>query len=489
MQSPCSGKRGSRSGSVGWPAAGQTPALRAVCMLGVLMLLVGCGQTTAQPTVMPEAAATETALTLQATSVAAPLDAVATPLAAPERAATSVNVQESPPVYPECAFNGVPEPEPEAPPLESYTFGEPQVIRTAKFMGISEWLPDNRTLLISRSKDQADARGEIIETVDTQTGAVQEYAHAETGRIKPRWLADQRAVVFEDYVDQQTRRVVRLADGSGAPPREVVTDIARGPVMVTPDGRHALFVPDQNDGTVRLREIAGAAPPPAANLQAVEGAPGEWRLPEAVSALLQSWTDDTQPIGAALQPGGQYLAIYGVFGVYLANMEQGTLCTITLGPGDLTPNQWVMAARWSPDGRRLALQSTISRELPVSSIGLTVIDVVNGAWRVIDVEGCCVFEVTWAPNEQHLIALVSLGLTDQGFGRYGFYLIDSISGQTRQILSTAEVEYPYYGGGVMGAIAWSSDGGQLAFVRRNWLSNQPSDVEGQLCISTISINP
>ena len=140
-----------------------------------------------------------------------------------------------------------------------------------------------------------------------------------------------------------------------------------------------------------------------------------------------------------------------------------------------------MKARWSSDGRYLAIIRTHDH-FPISSSDLAVLDTVTGNIYTVGVTSRevngkhFVDDIVWAPDNRHLLAIGKIlpytAQSDDAQSR--LYLVDFISGQSDDILPT----YTFYATPLKGNLAWSPDSSKV-------LVRCPTAADEQICFITV----
>ncbi len=175
----------------------------------------------------------------------------------------------------------------------------------------------------------------------------------------------------------------------------------------------------------------------------------------------------------AWSPQGQYVASGGADNV--VQIWDATVGALVLKHP--SPGQWVTTLAWSPDGRQLAIGSSIKA-------GLEVWDVSNGQSRLTITPEHDVFGVAWSPDGQQLVTpLEPLTIFDVATGQPKLTYPAPLGGQSvtwspdgQTIASTSGdrtiqiwdartahtlLTYTAHQDGIL-AIAWSPDGRYLA---------------------------
>jgi WD40 repeat protein len=365
---------------------------------------------------------------------------------------------------------------PKPPPgLEDYDFSEPQVVLThTSAIGIAGWLPDSERLLITR-RIPGEAR-EYIETFNVRTGELKRYAERKSLDSKPVWLEAQEAVAFVD-AKRGEGKSLRISKGEGQPIMTVATGMASRFISADPQGKSVIFQLEGEEGRPAVFDVESS--------QARELG---FELPllsiEEMAALGQMGMPE--PYRAAWHPDGSRVAFYNDTGFYLADLSTGQVQKVNLGriiEGEVeTWPRWALHAQWSPDGRYLAMLTTVG-DLPLRFSDLTIFDTITGELRSMHPEQYVepgryyVTNIAWAPNSRHLAILAVVRKDDAGFDHDGLFIVDSVARKIKRFLP----DYEFGGGGWGWEMAWSSDGRQLVI-------NCPTRSEGRLCMISVSVH-
>jgi Tol biopolymer transport system component len=145
---------------------------------------------------------------------------------------------------------------------------------------------------------------------------------------------------------------------------------------------------------------------------------------------------------------------------FLVDTDTGNICELNLGG-------WAVVARWSPNGRYLAIERSQAPDRPIGSTVLTVLDTLTGNLATTEVvpeelPGIrAVQDLTWAPDNRHLLVLGSaLSLPQCAPNCHNdkrLYLVDWLSGQIDSILP--EYQFTATMDGIN--LAWSPDGSKV----------------------------
>jgi len=376
---------------------------------------------------------------------------------------------------------------------EEYVFSEPQVVLTAdSSIDIVEWLPDNERALITQIFQ--DNSQQNIELFNPQTGEIQIYATRHRTEQHPKWMSASNAVLYSDTTVIKSAK----ANGMNLPPYEFQRQlwISRG------DPKNAQLIEDDRLIANGISEFSIVVKP--GKNQVVYRSYEDKKLSKRTATLtgLQSVIFDPSQwehrkdfpqsgyYNMAWRPNASQILLYNVGDVggytFLFDADTGQICEIDLG-SEGSENGWADIARWSPDGKYLAVIRTWGRR-PVETSDLVVLNTMSGKldeMKIIppDIEGAhFVNDVAWAPDSQHLVAIAQSLIRNQTTYAYdkisNLYLVDFLSGQAHQIPSSNEK----LGSGLGKTnLIWSDDGSQL-------LVKCPANQIDRLCLLSVQKN-
>ena len=383
----------------------------------------------------------------------------------------------APTPVPRCTFAARPAPEVSGPSLDAYAFSEPRVVLThTSAIGITGWLPDGQRLLITR--DIPDTNHQTIEAFDIRTGELHVYAERNGSNGKPIWLLALNGVAYSTLVDQHHE----LWTGRGGPQQaeRVATDVSGLSLAAEPDGKHLLYFsrptadrPQQLDVETRaVREMS------------LDLAQLRYRkYPEPVQSML-----GLSVFKIAWRPDGSQVVFYTIPWTFLFDVTTNQVCEIDLGKTRVEHMPiWALEAKWSPNGRHLALITTGTFPGQASGTGasilyteLTILDMETGSLRTLqpapDINGGqhYVTDIAWAPDSQ-IIAIRAAVEEEEGVLYEGLYLVEVLTGQNKHMLP----QTMFTGGDAGWSLTWSPDGDRLAV-------NCPTRNEGRLCLIAVT---
>lgn len=363
---------------------------------------------------------------------------------------------------PMCIFDQLVAPPTSESMLEEYIFPDPQVVLTHTVaIEVVEWLPDNQRLLIKRQISEQTSR-EYIEVFDTATSQIQRYGETRYSGAEPLWLPAEQAVAYIDFAEDDART---LYINRGTPASESVADqVASRHLARLAEGQQVIYFDTVVQEHPQVLEVLPARKAEfSANLY----------LPVSEAT--------TSDYGAQYQieprPGGTQVAFYNNDAFYLADAASGQICEVDLGTHS-GHKQWALSSHWSPNGRYLATFVVIGEPI-VPFIHLTVVDMLTGAQRLIDVNNDQLYALAWAPNGRDFLLV---GQTPEVEHRHKLYLVDAVTGDSRLVLE----DYPFMFTAFHG-VAWSSTGQTLALSCPIVDSTNSKVIQRQLCIITVEI--
>jgi hypothetical protein len=365
---------------------------------------------------------------------------------------------------PACQFPGGPPAPSNETSLDDYVFSEPQVVLThTSSIDIAGWLPDNQRLLITRHIPGLPR--ETIETFNVQTGETILYGERhDFDSFNPIWLAGEQAILYIDRTaDGQV--LLQKIQAPNQPPIDLAAGLNYSNVAVSPDEQHLIFFDEGQKEQADFLSLSAEQP----YFQTIT-------LPPPLGA--EAGRVDLTDFASTWSPDGTRIAFYRNPELFLVEPATGQACEV-LFEG---PRQWVFYARWSPDGRFLAMITTPSFNRPLLSTDLAVLDIVTGDIRTFQVTPeiepgrHSITDIAWEPNSRYLAILGVIGY-EGGFTKQGLFLVDSFQEEGRWISSENDI-----GGGVWGnQLFWSNDGSSIAI-------NCPTQTEGRLCITSVTLN-
>lgn len=339
---------------------------------------------------------------------------------------------------------------------ENYTFSEPTIVSEPapndSEVQIVGWLPDDQRVLVVQN-----AKGSLQQTIgliNAETGERLVYATREQTEQPPAWDENLGAVVYPvrhlakrvNNVPQYNRQAwISYGDPQFA--KMIADNLVASYVAVKPDSEQIAYFSDKQinrwDGLLKKNS------PVAFDLD-------QWNYRNLKSGIAPLMYE------LAWRPGTSQVFLYSFADVkpgytFLLDTDTGKICQLDFGG-------WAVTARWSPDGRYLAIERSQAPGRPVGPTVLTVLDTATGdlytsevvPQEMVGMRG--VQDLAWAPDNRHLLVIGTVRSLPQCAPNCQrdtrLYLVDVISSQVEPILS--EHQFVAYLDG--NNLAWSPDG-------------------------------
>lgn len=333
------------------------------------------------------------------------------------------------PVVAECIFGppegGMPPDEPII-PLDAYSFSEPQVVLTNTApMGIQQWLPDSKTLLIIKHTDT----GTTLDSVNIHTQEIIRLAGPNPSIMLPKWLTQEQIMIWMELNSSKQGSVPGYQSISLNPPstKRLSADGRSGGSIThdsSPDGREFIFMslPGDTQPLIWNQE--------SKTLRALPIDLVNWRYnkPGILYPLL--------PFNVYWHPAGDKVLFSDGTWVFLYDLKTDSGCELDMRSitGD---NDSILRASWSPNGRYLLAQLT--QDPPYTSIHgpyalVMILDTYTGNSIQYDL-GTVVYSFSWPPDNQTVIIEEESDRKIDIFPLSIFYLFDIHSGEHTPILT------------------------------------------------------
>ncbi|GAB4578133.1 MAG: hypothetical protein Fur0022_08660 [Anaerolineales bacterium] len=323
---------------------------------------------------------------------------------------------------------------------------------------IAGWLSDNQTLLITRRNPLQPS--EAIETFNVQTGNIVLYGERrDFDGFKPIWLESEQAIL---YLDSEVNGsiVLRKIFIPNQLPFDLITNLNYSDISVSPNEQQLVFFTEIEKEQADFSNLS------------INQSLGQITLPppKELSRVSQ------REFRSVWSPDGNRIAFYRNPNFYLVDIPTNQVCEVTF-QGFAS---WAIDAKWSPNGRFIAMITTSSSNTPLQASMLSILDTITGEFSTYNVfpgnnpGQYFVEDITWEPNSRFLAVIAAYH--NQTIER-GLFLVDSFLGDIRQILPGNN-----FGGGIWtNQLDWSDDGSRIAI-------NCPVSTEGRICLTTVSIN-
>jgi hypothetical protein len=358
--------------------------------------------------------------------------------------------------------------------LDALAFGDPQVILTDTApIDIAGWMPDGRNLLLVRQVPGQQAQA--IESFDIRSGRTVRYAEAVTdaGQVFP--LAQGQGVGFMDQAG--------MVEGQASP--GVDLKVSHGPGQVQPVVRdvpfRAMAVDPASASLVRYAQAPGGPPvlPPQARqdfrVLTVPIDPYLWKYPTYFPNRVETgYAGDVFQV--AVRPDGSMVAFYADPYLFLYDTRTERACEIDLGVAENGQPRFTWDARWSPDGRYLAMLTSArfpGELLPFAD--LTILDSLTGRTRTVNPSPMRLVDAfAWSSNSRLLILLGRLDqerLVDQ------LHLVDVMQGNTTIVLPQHSFAL-----GISNSVSWTPANSNIALPCHQWPQDSPFITEQRVCL-------
>lgn len=369
---------------------------------------------------------------------------------------------------PVCKFEGVVTEKPDPPSqLDQFVFSEPKVIFSREApIEIIEWLSDNQRLLVHVRNQTKQS----IEVLDTTTGQTEVYADNLQSASLIHWVATENAVVYTDHKTQEFSGVdqysVWLSRGEGQPPQLLLED-----ANLLPTDAAARQLPP---------EIAKVL-----NVYDFPFDPEQWRYNKYPqdTYYLQSWSEIK--FASSVSPDGSKAVFYGVPWLYLVDLKTNQPCEVDLGQtynSEQGPLR-VFNAQWSPDGKLLALQTTVGyRGESMRPNKLVILNTLTGELYRPEIKLGYILDIRWFPDSRYLVVMGQSTEIEQPQLNQPIGIVDSLTQQSRLILPN----HAFAQGSQAGfQLALSPNGKDLTVNCPIVSDKYPLGLKGQVCLISI----
>jgi Tol biopolymer transport system component len=364
---------------------------------------------------------------------------------------------------------------------EEYTFSEPQVVLTApqgNIYNLAEWLPDNQQVLMTEDLRNVDigndkAIQQSISLYNPETGEAKIIAFRDLTYAPPSWLPDLGAAVFpaitytsidrKNGTSEFTRQVL-ISYGDPDNVQILADNLSETSLTIKPDGSEMMYFLDKE--LAKLDKSLKKFATPSFDFSQWDYGKGR---------------RDKNPVSynMAWQPGTSLVFLYSFAGgtanggyTFMLDTNTGQVCELDMGG-------WANQARWSSDGRYLAINRSTVYIGFYNSTDLVVLDTITGNLYTAgivskDVDGKhYVSDFTWAPDNRHLLVLEDVPSTYDPYRietiHHELYLVDFISGQSLQLFPEYKA-FAASGSAPWNDFAWSPDGSKLLIrCSANWV--------------------
>jgi hypothetical protein len=374
---------------------------------------------------------------------------------------------------PLCKFEDKASPQPEQPSaLDKFVFSEPKVIFSQEApIEIIEWLPDNQNLLVHIRNQTKQS----IETLDTTTGQTEVYADNLQSANQVHWISTENAVAYTEDKTPQFSGVDQfglwLSRGKGEAPQ--------------------LLLEAEYDELLRSSGNAGKLSPEIArafNMYDFPFDPELWRYNKYPQDpyYLQSWSEIK--FASSVSPDGSKAVFYRVPWLYLVDLKTNQPCEVDLGQtynSEQGPLR-VFNAKWSPDGKLLAMQTAVGyRGQNMYSNKLVILNTITGEIYRPEIKWSYILDIEWFPDSRYLVVMGQSTETEQPYPHQHqqIGIVDSLTQQSRLMLPN----YVFGGASQSGfQLALSPNGKNLTISCRITSDKSPLVLKDQVCFIPIN---
>jgi WD40 repeat protein len=410
------------------------------------------------------------------------------PLAAAE---TAVSPPQSTPIGQPSAYPGPGDPTP-TPPIPTippcsiedgklpndgsatesgYVFSEPRVVMTSTSgIAIAQWLPDNERLLVSRVLWTPEKSERSIELVNAATGESVVYGTvADIGPFAtsglPVWIDSVQSVAAPDWNADRTSTVLRVLSSSSTNIEQAVPEIASVYIGSDPISGRIIY-------------FSKANPNEAQSFDPVGGVSAAMPLPQPVPAEKGYMPNDYfANFQVAFSPDGSRFVQYNNQAFYMAEPNNGKMCELEFGS-----QQRAFMAKWSPDGRFLALNEVFPRDPIFRESTVAIVDFQNSRRYTLVSGNFFVYDLAWSPDSESLaVVITGEPVMDGELPNPEKLIIANVfTGETKPLTEGFFIS--------AWGLAWSSRSNQIAFQCALRDKTSPLITEGRLCIIAVGKN-
>jgi Tol biopolymer transport system component len=354
---------------------------------------------------------------------------------------------------------------------------------------IVSWLPDNQQVLIvedlrgSYVQNNSNSPQESINLYNTEKNEVKVYAIPQGIGNTPSWSSALNAVVYPvmhyydiDRKNQSYKFTHQIWVSYGNPDNvQLLKENLSRQILVTvkPDGSQ--FVYSENDGEalsqLYIRSVS----------HGVLGA--EQLLPVDVPHV--KYAGQSMNYTMIWRPNTSQLFFYSSYAnttnlTFLLDINGRKSCALDF-------DGWVYFARWSPNGRYLAVVKSVGPNNPLwVNYDLNVLDTMTGELHKVNSAKIdpphlahLVSDLSWAPDNHHLAIIEDAYATSTSpppsIDR--LYLVDIISGEVSNPFPDYQFNIGWWGTG----LAWSPDGSKI-------LIRCPTHEVDKICLVPVHIS-
>lgn len=315
--------------------------------------------------------------------------------------------------------------------INDYAFSVPKTKFTRKYgVPVIEWLPDSRRAIIV-----ADELGGL-QTLDVTTGVTKSYGY--TGPTYPKvvWFDSVQKMAFL----QTTPNGIFLNISGGITEKPIVPATAR---LL----RDAIA---GQDDRVMVLEIGAQMP------RMFDSDGNELSLPAIDLHKYGLNPPEPYELGPFMQwhPSLPKVAIWGKQGFIVFDIQSGEITSYDL---DAAHGYWAISARWSPNGRKIAL-ALAQNDIPFNMMWLRILDITTGSLETIPLSLHWISDIAWSPNSRQMAVGGHRILQSERL--FEVYLVDT---HTKEFRKIPEVSEGFLAGYRDAGLTWSKNGRTLLY--------------------------
>lgn len=359
-----------------------------------------------------------------------------------------------------------------------FVFGEPKVVfRSSSAINMIELLPDSDEILLTLR--QSGIITETIITLNFISGEQRVFGQRLGDPAKPVWLNEHQLVAFTARTSLEELQHGLWINKAGESQAKQPAMLDIHPAILAYGDQ--VLVGAENVNQTRLVDRFGrAVDGNLLDLRALGFDLGD--LHRTTSFIMEKAPSDAR------------IALFDNQKFVIANLDSGETKEVNLGTKNTefaTGLRWAMLARWSPNGRYIAMITTISDDLPVHFTELAVWDSKTGDLHFIgpspflrpeqwNWELDFITDIAWAPDSYHLAVMKPVRRDEFGIRYDGIYMVRIDQDDLRSILERYE-----FGGKWGGILRWSSDGASVIAACPEMIGVEPFTFESQLCLISV----
>jgi hypothetical protein len=275
-------------------------------------------------------------------------------------------------------------------PIGGYIFGSPEPFSPRGYIEIVEWLPGSNEEVIVRNFENDRYLVELLNVKSGQHQRLVETAHNIVDN--PVWLPHTQQIAY--LAQDETGALGLYFSASNNQGTNLLTQGNVSPPLVpAPDGKSVIVLDKQRRQLLKSNEEVKNIPKLtlAQPLPVTKGGP--------FARYQAAWSNKTN-----------WVAYYNSEKFVLVNPPTGETQNVDLGMTSGLEQFWAIHAVWRPDGEELAV--IVTSDSPVQTITFTRLAIFNpttGEIQLIGDNFAYVTNVAWAPDNRHVLLVLSLG--------------------------------------------------------------------------------